>query len=425
MTKMKLNLLAVAVAASVGASAQVMAEDPAETIAEAVKEGDVSLSFRMRFEDVDQDVNGGDDKSSSATTLKTRLTYKTADFNGFSGLVEMDDVTELGSVDYVTSPFDATQDADAAAIADPEGTEVNQAWLAYTYNGNTVKYGRQRILLDNQRFVGGVGFRQNEQTYDGLTFKSTAIENTEIFLAYIDRVNRIFGEDRKDGEPSNLGDHDNSTKLFNISYSGLPIGKLTAYHYDIDNEETNAVKSFSTKTSGLRLAGKYENFGYAAEYAKQSDAHDNPSSYDAKYYLVEGSVKLGDFTLKAGQEVLGADDSDGYFITPLATLHKFQGWSDKFLNFGKGNLPGGIEDTYASISTKVAGVKLSMNYHSIDSDDSSVAGTSSYGSEYGFVAAKKFGDYGLSLKYSKFSEDDDTNSLTDTSKLWLTATAKF
>ncbi|BFM16993.1 hypothetical protein R50073_31760 [Maricurvus nonylphenolicus] len=425
MTKMKFNLLAVAVAAAMGASAHVAAEGPAETIAEAVKEGDVSLSFRMRFEDVDQDLPSGADKDASATTLKTRLTYKTADFKGFSGLVEMDDVTELGSVDYVTSPFDSTQDADASAIADPEGTEVNQAWVAYTYKGNTVKYGRQRILLDNQRFVGGVGFRQNEQTYDGLTFKSTAIENTEIFLAYIDRVNRIFGEDRKDGEPSNLGDHDNSTKLFNVSYSGLPVGKLTAYHYDIDNEETNAVKSFSTKTTGLRLAGKYENFGYTAEYAKQSDAHDNPSSYDAKYYLLEGSVKLGGVTIKAGQEVLGADDADGYFITPLATLHKFQGWSDTFLNKGKGNLPGGIEDTYLTVSTKLAGVKLSMNYHSIDADDSDVAGTSSYGSEYGFVAAKKFGDYGLSLKYSKFSEDDDSNSLADTSKLWLTATAKF
>ncbi len=417
--KRKIQLLSLA-AAIAAVSSPVLAEDQT-TIAEALKNGEATLSFRMRYEDVDQDVNNGKDKSASATTLKTRLTYKTADFNGFSGLVEMDDVTELGSVDYNTSPADTTQ-ANKPIIADPEGTEMNQAWLAYTYKGNTATYGRQRILLDNQRFVGGVGFRQNEQTYDGISFKSTTLEDTEIFVAYINRVNRIFGEDRTDTEPSNLGDHDHSTKLLNVSYSGLPIGKLTAYHYNLDNEDAAAQ---STKTTGLRLAGKQDIFGYTLEYAKQSDAHDNASSYDANYYLVEGSVKLGDFTVKAGQEVLGADDSDGYFVTPLATLHKFQGWSDKFLNKGLGNIAGGIEDTYASVSTKVAGVKLSMNYHSIDSDDSSVAGTSTYGSEYGFVAAKKFGDYGLSLKYSKFSEDDDTDSLTDTSKLWLTATAKF
>jgi hypothetical protein len=411
---MKFNLLAVAVAAAMGASAHVAAEGPAETIAEAVKEGDVTLSLRMRYEDVDQDVNGGQDLNTSATTLKTRLTYKTADFHGFSALVEMDDVTALGSDDYNVPGY--TPIPGEATIADPEGTEVNQAWLAYTYKGNTVKYGRQRILLDNQRFVGGVGFRQNEQTYNGLSFKSTAIDKTEIFLAHIDRVERIFGED------SAVGEHDHSTTLFNVSYSGLPIGKLTGYYYDIDNETAAAQ---SSTTTGIRLAGKQDIFGYVAEYAKQSDAHDNTKNYDADYYNLEGSVKLGAFTVKLGQEVLGADDDDGFFVTPLATAHKFQGWTDKFLGGGLNNVSGGIEDTYFIVSTKLAGVKLSLNYHTLDADDSDVAGTDSYGSEYGFVAAKKFGDYGLSLKYSSFSEDDDTNSLTDTSKLWLTATAKF
>jgi hypothetical protein len=408
------QLLALAAAIS-AVSSPTLAEEDQTTIVDAIKNGEATLSFRMRYEDVDQDVNSGKDLNSSASTLRTRLTYKTAEFNGLSGLVEMDDVTELGSVDYRTSPADTSVTGEAI-IADPEGTEVNQAWVAYTYKGNTAIYGRQRILLDNQRFVGGVGFRQNEQTYDGISIKSKAIENTEIFLAHINRVNRIFGED------SPIGDHDHSTTLVNVSYSGLPIGKLTAYHYDLDNEDA-AVQS--SKTTGLRLAGKQDIFGYTLEYAQQSDAHNNTKSYDADYYLLEGSVKLGSFTIKAGQEVLGADDSDGFFVTPLATLHKFQGWTDKFLNKGVGNVDGGIEDTYASVSTKIAGVKLAFNYHQIDADDSSVAGTSSYGSEYGFVAAKSFGDYGLSLKYSNFSEDDDTNSLTDTSKLWLTATAKF
>ena len=34
-----------------------------------------------------------------------------------------------------------------------------------------------------------------------------------------------------------------------------------------------------------------------------------------------------------GYEVLGADDGAALtsFQTPLATLHKFQGWADKFL----------------------------------------------------------------------------------------------
>lgn len=423
MNTIKKNLLFVAIASAVGASAPAFAEGPATSLAEAISGGDVKLNFRMRYEDVDQETAAGTDKESSATTLRSRITLSSAALYGFTGLIEVDDVTELGSVDYTTSPADASQDADAAGIFDPEGTEMNQAWLAYSYKGNTLTYGRQRIVLDGQRFFGGVAFRQNEQTYDGVTFKSTAIKDTEVYLGHITRVNRIFGEDRKLGEPDNLGDHDNSTEIYNVSYSGLPIGKLTGYHYDIDNEDAAAM---SNKTSGVSLTGKKSIFGYALEYAKQSDAHENAASYDAKYYLAEGSVKLGMFTVTAGQEVLGADDTDGQFITPYATLHKFQGWTDTFLGGGTGNKVGGIEDSYVSVGTPVAGVNVLVSYHTYDPDDNDAAGVNSYGSEYGVEVIKKFGtNYELSVKYSDFSEDDGTGGFQDNSKLWLTATAAF
>ncbi len=366
----------------------------AETITEALKEGDVKLSFRMRYEEVDVDGNDVD-----LTSLKTRLTYTSAEYEGFSGLIEVDDVTHLGD--------------DDGGVADPEGTEVNQAYLSYTFSDTTIKYGRQRILLDNQRFVGGVGFRQNEQTYDGLTVVNKSLPDTTLFAAHIDNVNRIFGED------SPIGDHENDTYLFNAKYAGFKAGTLTAYAYLIDNEDAVA---YSTDTYGIRFAGKTGDFGYALEYASQSDAADNPNSYDADYVLAEGSYKLGDVTLKAGYEVLGADDTDGQFITPLATLHKFQGWNDKFLGGGTGNITGGIEDIYFSASTKLAGVKLSVVYHSLESDDSGASGMDDLGSEIGFVAAKKFGPVGLSLKYSDYSADDYS---VDTDKLWLTASASF
>jgi len=370
-----------------------------ETISEALKGGDVTLSFRLRGEQVDVD---GADKV-DLTSIRTRLTYKSAAYNGFSGLIEMDDVTHV-------SDFEG-------GVADPEGTEVNQAYIAYTFSGalegTTVKYGRQRILLDNQRFVGGVGFRQNEQTYDGISIVNKSLPDTTVFLAHIDNVNRIFGED------SPAGDHENDTYLFNAKYTGLDAGTLTGYAYLIDNEDAPVQ---STDTYGLRFTGKTGGFGYALEYATQSDAADNTNSYDADYILAEASYKLGDVTVKAGYELLGADGSEGQFITPLATLHKFQGWSDKFLGGGTGNISGGIEDVYLSASTKLAGVKLSVVYHQLESDDSKASGMNDLGREYGFVVAKKFGPVGLSLKYSDYSADDFG---ADTDKLWLTASASF
>lgn len=393
MTFFKSSSLSVAIALACGVAMPTMAS---ETITEALKDGDVTLNFRLRGEQVDNDATP--DKA-DLTSLRTRLTYKSAAYKGFSGLIEMDDVTHI-------SDFEGE-------ILDPEGTEVNQAYVAYTYTDTTVKYGRQRILLDNQRFVGGVGFRQNEQTYDGITVVNKSLPDTTLFFAHIDNVNRIFGEDDA------RGDNENDTYLLNAKYAGLEFGTITGYAYLIDNED---VVKFSTDTYGLRFAGKTGAFGYALEYATQSDAADNPASYDADYILAEGSFKVADITLKAGYELLGADGTDGQFITPLATLHKFQGWNDKFLGGGSGNITGGIEDTYASASTVVAGIKLSVVYHSLDSDDSKASGYDSLGSEVGFVVAKKLGPVGLSLKYSDYSADDFSS---DTSKLWLTAQAAF
>lgn len=394
MKTMKLNALGVAVALVCGSAMSAFAED---TVTDALKNGDVNLSFRLRNEQADAD--GTDD--ADLTSLRTRLTYSSGAYEGFSTLIEMDDVTHIGD------------DDDAVSITDPEGTEINQAYLSYTYGGTTAKYGRQRILLDNQRFVGGVGFRQNEQTYDGFSVSNKSLPDTDIFLAYVYNVNRIFGED----DPR--GDNKNDTYLLNAKYSGFSFGSFTGYAYLIDNED---VASFSTDTYGVRFAGETGGFGYALEYATQSDADNNPANYDADYMLAEGSYKIGGIKLLAGYELLGADGTDGQFITPLATLHKFQGWDDKFLGGGSGNILGGIQDMYVSASTDLAGFKMMLVYHDMDSDDSSASGMDDLGTELGFSVGKAFGPVTVSVKYSDYSADDFS---TDTDKLWLTAEASF
>ncbi|WP_160154140.1 alginate export family protein [Microbulbifer sp. ALW1] len=393
------NLLSLAVGAMAVAPAfaQEMAEQQAPevtSIADALSQGDVTLGFRARSEFVDVDGSDVD-----LTSLQTRLTFTSAAYEGFSTLIEMDDVTHITEFE--------------GGVGDPEGTEVNQAYLAYASGATTFKYGRQRILLDNQRFVGGVGFRQNEQTYDAFSVTNTSLADTTLFLARVSNVNRIFGED------SPVGDHTNDTYLLNGKYAGLSVGTLSGYAYLIDNEDAAA---FSTDTYGVRFAGSQANLGYTLEYAMQSAAANNPASYDADYLLAEGSYKVGGITLAAGYELLGADGADGQFITPLATLHKFQGWSDKFLGGGTGNISGGIEDVYLSVGTSLSGVKLALNYHQLSSDDSGVSGMDKLGSEAGFLVAGKLAGVNLSMKYSAYTADDFS---ADTDKLWLTAQAQF
>jgi len=115
---------------------------------------------RYRFEHVDPD---NALRNAQAQTLRTRIGYRTARVAGWSGLVEVDNVSHLGP-----ERFNSTRNGQTAyaVVADPDGTAFNQALVRYDREKAAVILGRQRINLDNQRFIGGVGWRQNEQTFD-------------------------------------------------------------------------------------------------------------------------------------------------------------------------------------------------------------------------------------------------------------------
>jgi hypothetical protein len=326
----------------------------------------------------------------------------------------MDNVTELDGNDYPTSKGlkNTGNFPGKTIIADPVGTEINQAYLSYTRGNTTSKYGRQRILLDNQRFVGGVGFRQNEQTYDGFSITHKCKSNTKVFYAHINNVNRIFGED----DPF-VSDTDSSSDLLNINYSGWDAGSLVFYSYLLDEKKSDT----EYNTYGLRFSGNSDGLGYQLEYATQEKELANGTEFDADYLLAEASLKVDAVKFALGFENLQSDAGNFGFTTPLATAHKFQGWADQFL----GTPNEGIKDIYFSAGGKLGGVKLTAIYHDFTSDTDNLSGDDDLGSEFGFVASKKFGDYGLSLKYANYSDGDSSFNKADTEKLWLTVNAAF
>lgn len=370
------------------------------TVKEALEASNTDLHLRLRYEDVDEAQVG----TASATTLLTRLTFTSGSWRGLGMTLEMDDTSELLDEDYKTWSGDPNP---APVIADPEVTEVNQAYLSFTSADadTAVRLGRQRILLDNQRFVGGVGWRQDEQTFDGLTVNHQATDTISVFYGYITEANRIFAE---------YEDHKHATHLLNGKLKTGP-GTLIGYAYLIENE---TVTNLSSNTYGARWEGRAtENLTYNLEYARQSEAAD-ATPYSADYQLLEvaGTVPTDNMpiNLKAGYEVLGSDSGVRAFTTSLATLHAFQGWTDKFL----ATPASGINDLYFSVGTRLSDVDLSVVWHDLSAD----YGDADYGTEIGFVATTKMGPFGLMLKYADFSSD---GYATDTSKLWLMASATF
>ncbi len=381
-----------------------------DSFSEAFRQGDWKLFFRYRLELVDQ-VPFSED--ATASTVRTRLNYTTAHWNGLSLLVEFDYISELFGDDYNEGAGNTPNRGQFPVVADPVGDDWNQAYLQYKSGNSRFRAGRQRIILDNARFVGNVGWRQNPQTYDALSFVNRSDNGVQFTLAYVDNVNRIFGDD------VSAGDHEHSTTLANVSKNFEGAGKLTAYWYDIDNKDT---AGFSNTTWGLRFAGSRpvneRKFGYTFEYSIQQDNANNPTPYDANYYRIDLSIGVGAATLYAGLESLEGDHlrAGQAFRTPLATLHAFNGWADKFL----ATPAAGLDDSFIGAKGKVGAWSWNILYH----DFSTQSGSADFGSEIDASFSRKIGDkYGLLLKAARF--DTDSPAFGDTTKLWVQLTAGF
>lgn len=379
----------------------------AETLSQAFSDGKAEIDIRYRYETVDQD---GFDLDARASTIRFRFGYTSAPFHGFFVGGDVEYVTTLISDNYNDKQNGKIQ---FPVVADPTGAEPNRIFIAYSGLKNTVfKLGRQRIIMDNHRFFGNVGWRQNEQTFDGFTGRATFGKRVTLTAAYINNVNTIWGESH-----ATKSDTDVSNELVNVAVK-IPGGTLVAYAHLIEIEEA---PEKSHRNFGLRFSGK-TSFGddvdllYVAEYAEQSDFKDGMSSIDASYYFAELGVRWTRFTCKVGYEVLGSNDGLYGFATPFATLHKFNGWADMFLT----TPAAGLEDLYFSTSVKLWGFKALAVYHDFSPDESG----DDFGSEIDLQVARTFNKhYTAVLKYADF--DSDSTAKPDTTKLWGILQLKF
>ncbi|MGB0238964.1 MAG: alginate export family protein [Cycloclasticus sp.] len=398
---MKLKKIAISSAIALSVAAPLSYADSSPLI--APEYGKLTLDTRLRYEDVDDDSAA---KDADAFTLRARLGYLTPDFAGFKAFAELESTVPLGDREYRDL---RGHGAGYSVIADPDNNELNRGWISYSgFEDMLIKFGRQRIIFDNARFVGNVGWRQNEQTFDALTLANTSLQDTKIVVGYIDTIKTILGTNVEADIP-----------LVNVKYSGLPFGDLSAYGYFIDYDDSTAI---DRDTIGLRFKGATAisdsvKVLYTAEYAQQEIDRATLSDEEVDYYFLEGGLSFAGITAKISHEV--QEGSNGVsFRTPLGTNHAFNGWADQFLG-----TPGdGLEDTFVTLSTKVAGVKLALIYHEFDAEDSSI----DYGDELDFVAVKKINSQLTVLaKYATYSRGDVASGKSDKDKFWLQAEMKF
>ncbi|HVZ64452.1 MAG TPA: alginate export family protein [Lacunisphaera sp.] len=375
---------------------------PVSSFDDALARGKLSLSSRVRWEYADQP----NLKASDAFTARTAFGFTSAVVDGFQLMAEAENITSLGTADRYNAAGTNAGGAGRTVIADPPGTALNQAWLSYAAYGATLEAGRQRLVWDNARFVGDSGWRQNMQTFDAASLAVPLSSDFSFTYAYSWRVSRVFGN--KAPQPDFTGD----IHLVNAGYTGWKAGKLTAYAYllDLDNSAANSSDTFGASFAGAAPVGSALKVNYRLEYATQQDAGRNPVHYRAGYYLAELGVGSKSVNLTGGWEVLGSDSGRKGFATPLATLHAFNGWADVFL----ATPARGLRDAYVSAGVTFAGgFPAKVVFHDFASDLDGV----DYGREWDALVSHKIGNHWNVL--AKVARYEAGGPYFDTTRYWL------
>ena len=394
------------------ALAQTGAGDP---LSRFIEEGDIILDARLRFEFVDRD---GFTKDATALTARARYGFETGALHGFRLLVEGDVTRDLGVND-----FNSTVNGKALfpVVADPDSERLNRLQLSWTgaWDGGasaTGTVGRQRIKLDNDRFIGNVGFRQNEQTYDAARLQVSPLEGLTVDYAYLWQVNRIFGSKSV---------NDSAESDSHIIHATYKTGwaDVTGYAYLLDLEDSLA--GASSQTYGARLVGSRTLAAdwrvlYEAEFARQTDFGGAQADFNLDYIKLRGGAEFGGLTVAAQTEWLEGDGNRG-FATPLATLHAFQGFADLFLN----TPATGIRDIQVDASYRwrdvplLDKVRLAVWFHDFRSE----RGGADLGEEIDwglFITPRK--GVTFSLKYADFF---GAPGLPDTRRVWASLDLAF
>src|SRR5690625_1513431 len=368
--------------------------------------GEVLFHLRARYEFADQSGL----QASHAATVRARLGYTTYRELPLSATLEFSDVRAIDGNAY--NQAGANNQPHKSVIADPESTELNQAFLYFKQENFSAKLGRQRLLIDNQRFIGNSGWRQTEQTFDALTLRYEMEEGPTFLYSYLDQINRIFGRENPGGR------WDSDSHLVHIRSPLGPVGTGGTYAYFL---KFKTAPASSGDTFGLWFQPDFSRFSIPVslylELAHQTENSRNPAGNDFNhlYYRAEIELNANRFTVGSGFERLEGNGVTA-FQTPLAGFHNFNGWADQFLTTPKN----GLDDVYLFATTKFpAKISGRTEAHHF----SAQRGSETYGHELGVLLGRSLTEYAsVSTKIARF---DGKNGRPNVTKFWVQAELRF
>ena len=390
----------------------------------AVIDEDIQVSLRVRSAGHELDGNNADSAS-----ILLRLSHRARWLDGLSTFVEFDHVET-----YLEDQFsDGVRLNGQPFVLDSEGTDLNQAFADIEHGDSLVRVGRQRLNFDDQRMVGGISIWQNEQTFDALQINHNIASGSVLSYTYAANVNRVFGDEAEEFltpddvlfEPLNgrrplalLGDYNLNSHFLRLEYNEWDYSRLVSYGYFDDNQDRPEV---TNRTIGLSYHFDFKvdalRYRLRIDGALQQRPEVDESSR-IPYALLELAVRLNSLEFMSRTEMLGEDDNVA-FVTPLASLHEFNGWADKFLL----TPASGLVDQSLQMSWRNSPWRVSARYHVFSEYD----GNSRYGDEIDLDLTYRLLDkHSLHLRYAYFREDQEFAAVfPDANKYFVTYAYNF
>jgi len=364
-------------------------------------------------------------ESANALTARIHLSA-TAGLFEIEGLSATIGVQSINNMGYTNYSVPSTNPKKYDVINDPQAAMLSEASIDYKVGETALHAGRSQLNLDNQRFIGTVGWRQLERSYDTISVTNKDIKNLELMAAY------LYGYAGVGGTTTT----DTNSAILHAKYTLFEALSITAYDYMLGSH---------SDTLGVALEGKSAFEGakldYHAEFALQKDPTleyqvENVKA-DAFYYNLDLGANISGLLVGINYEFLsGTDGNDGKtnFKPSLGTNHKFNGWADVFY-VGNSGPTGGLEDLNARLGyANPSFGKVMAIYHDFSShkDMAAASGTSTnLGSELDLVYSNKIslvkGLSGL-IKYASYSKGDVTsftNATFDKQVFWAELDYKF
>ena len=344
----------------------------AETVGEALGEGSLLFGLRPRFTWVDQDSRP---ERAYWGSLRTTLGWKTLSYYGFRATVEAIDVRIFdahGTIDYTQTPaytgsrggplYGPYTPGYYPLVADPETTDFNRFQLEYAgLPETTMRFGRQVVRIDNQRFIGDYDAGQLPQVFNGFSVENQSLRATRLTAGYFARVRNAYAVQSQ-----------THLTVLNGRFEPDPRLKLAAYAYLQNQARTGSVTGFADNSNRIlggrawgafKLGGTFELL-YTAEAAQQRNYAGGDPRIDASYWRFGGGLAYKHGFARVDWEKLGSNRGLYGFQTPLGSTQLFTGRADLFATTPLA----GLRDLRGAVGANAGKAQLRLDYHRFHSD---------------------------------------------------------